>query len=251
MTKRKTWSREETLLAVNLYCKTPFGRIHTGNPDIVELASMIGRTASAVSWKLANFAHLDPSLERKGASNVSRLDREIWADFFNNWNALSFESEGLLSRFRRENLPPTQETEDVDFPDGQEREQTVRSRVNQKFFRQTVLAAYDSTCCITGISEARLLIASHIVPWSVDTDNRTNPRNGLCLNSLHDKAFDAGLLTIDGSGKLLLSSVLKVTSMAWTRDFFLRYEGAKLRLPKRFFPEEKFFTFHRNHIFVG
>ncbi len=59
---RRDWTREELIVAFNLYCKIPFGRIHIRNPLVIELARAIGRTPSAVSWKLANFARLDPTL---------------------------------------------------------------------------------------------------------------------------------------------------------------------------------------------
>jgi putative restriction endonuclease len=75
------WSREELILAINLYCKLPFGRLHNRNPEIINLANLIGRTPSSVAYKLVNFASLDPSLKArgiKGASNASNLDREIW-----------------------------------------------------------------------------------------------------------------------------------------------------------------------------
>jgi putative restriction endonuclease len=70
--ERKAWTRDELLIAINLYCKTPFGRIHVRNPEIIELAKLLGRTPGSVSYKLANFANIDPTLERKGASHVSR-----------------------------------------------------------------------------------------------------------------------------------------------------------------------------------
>lgn len=64
---------------------------------------------------------------------------------------------------------------------------------------------------MTGISISELLIASHIKPWKVSNneDEKTNPRNGLCLNALHDKAFDRGLITIDKNYKIIVSSKLK------------------------------------------
>lgn len=50
--ERKNWKREELVVAFNLYCKIPFGQIHIRNPKIAELANLIGRSPSAVSWKL-------------------------------------------------------------------------------------------------------------------------------------------------------------------------------------------------------
>ena len=74
------WTREELILAINLYCKLPFGRLHRANPDIIHLAKLIHRTPSAVALKLVNFASFDPSLRArgiKGASNASKLDSQI------------------------------------------------------------------------------------------------------------------------------------------------------------------------------
>jgi putative restriction endonuclease len=78
------WSRDELILAINLYCKLPFGRLHRGNSGVIHLAKLIGRTSNSVAYKLVNFASLDPSLKArgiKGASNASNLDKEIWNEF--------------------------------------------------------------------------------------------------------------------------------------------------------------------------
>lgn len=77
---RRDWTREELIVAFNLYCKIPFGRIHIRNPQIIDLAKAIDRTPSAVSWKLANFARLDPALQKRniaGASHGARAEVEI------------------------------------------------------------------------------------------------------------------------------------------------------------------------------
>jgi hypothetical protein len=91
---RRDWSREELIVAFNLYCR-PFGRIHIRNPQIIDLAKAIGRTPSAVSWKLANFARLDPALKKRhiaGASHGARAEVEVWNEFNQNWEKLAFES---------------------------------------------------------------------------------------------------------------------------------------------------------------
>ena len=80
---RTNWTRDELIVAFNLYCKTPFGRIHIRNPEIIALAKVLGRTPSAVSWKLANLASLDPSLKKRniaGATPGGKLEKEIWAN---------------------------------------------------------------------------------------------------------------------------------------------------------------------------
>jgi putative restriction endonuclease len=175
---------------------------------VVELANAIGRSPSAVSWKLANFARLDPALQKRkisGAAHGAQAEIEVWSEFNNNWEKRAFESERILSRLT--NMPIALEGP-PEFPAGLNRE-AIRVRVNQGFFRSAVLAAYDIRCCITGLTTPQLLTASHIVPWSVDATNRTNPRNGLCLNSLHDRAFDCGLLTVTPQFIVKLSPILK------------------------------------------
>ncbi|MFC4211900.1 HNH endonuclease [Pedobacter lithocola] len=197
---QKLWTREELILAINLYCKIPFGRLHNSNPEIIKLANLIGRTASSVAYKLVNFASLDPSLKArgiKGASNASKLDAEIWNEFFNNWDVLPYESEKLLAKLQHktiEQLNPIPEAEL--YREGKTKEQLVMVRVNQSFFRSSILASYNNTCCITGITQPELLVAGHIKPWSVDEKNRLNPQNGIAINALHDKAFETGLMTI-------------------------------------------------------
>jgi putative restriction endonuclease len=52
------------------------------------------------------------------------------------------------------------------------------------------------------------LVASHIVPWSKNEKIRLNPSNGLCLNSIHDKAFDKGFITVTTDYKIKVSEYL-------------------------------------------
>ncbi len=197
---RKNWTSNELIIAFNLYCKIPFGKIHGRNPDIISLAKLLERTPAAVSWKLANFARLDPTLRARnisGASHGSKEEIEIWNEFSKDWEKLGFESEKLVAKLKGgeiEEMIFSNESEPT--KEGKERDTMVRVRVNQSFFRATVLAAYNNKCCITGLAVPELLNASHIIPWSVDLANRVNPRNGLCLSAIHDRAFDRGLLTI-------------------------------------------------------
>lgn len=110
--RAKLWTREELILAFNLYCKLPFGRLHKGNPEIIDLANLIGRTPSSVAFKLVNFASFDPNLKArgiKGASNASKLDAKIWNEFYNDWDALAYESELLLWKKKEEVLSENSE----------------------------------------------------------------------------------------------------------------------------------------------
>lgn len=249
------WTREQSILAVNLYCKLPFGKMHKTNPSIRELASIIGRTPDAVARKLGNFASLDPTLQArgiKGLENGSKLDKEIWNEFYNNWDAALIESEKLMAEVKKTTVEKLNNIDLNDIPtEGLEKQRLIKTRVNQCIFRTIILATYDNKCCITGISNPELLIASHILPWAKDQKNRMNPMNGLCLNALHDKAFDAGLITIDADTyKVRVSpTLMKKKSIPSIEQNFLDYEDKEIKLPDKFLPERLFLKEHNNSRF--
>lgn len=247
---RRRWTRRELILAFNLYCETPFGRIHNRNPAIIALAKELERTPSALSWKLANFARLDPTLQKrniKGATHGSKEEEAVWEEFQSNWDKLALESERL--RIGAKGLEKVEK--ELNLPDGRTREALVQVRVNQAFFRRSVLAAYNSTCCITGIQIQELLCASHVIPWAADTNNRTNPSNGLCLNALHDRAFDRGLITVAPDFKILVSKKIAHSRGTHLESMLLDFAGQRIMLPDRFMPRADFLAFHNEHIFQG
>lgn len=251
---RKAWSREESIIAFNLYCKIPFSKIHYKHPDIIELAPLLGRTPSAVALKLVNYARLDPALQKRNISGMrhgSKRDEEIWNEFYGNPEALAYKSEILLARYKKEPIEKAARINLEDLPiEGKEREALIKDRVNQSFFRSIILASYENRCCITGLSIPELLIASHIIPWSVDEKQRMIPHNGLCLNMLHDKAFDKGLITITPEYVVKLSPLLKkLKDKTALETFFTPFENESIRLPQRFFPEKTFLKYHNDNIF--
>jgi putative restriction endonuclease len=251
---QKLWTREELILTMNLYWKTPFGKLHSRNSDIVNLAKLLGRTANAVAYKLVNFASLDPSLKErgiKGASNTSILDKEIWNEFYSNIPKLSYDSEVLLASIENTSVERLNDISEIDLPrEGKMREQIIKVRVNQNFFRKSILASYNNTCCITGINQPDLLVAGHIKLWSLDEKNRLNPRNGLALNALHDKAFENGLITIDPDYKIHISSILKKEKdNLGIKQAFLDYDKKMIILPSKFLPDPEFLAYHNKQRF--
>lgn len=251
---QKFWTREESILAINLYCKLPFGRLHRSNPQVIHLAELIGRTPSSIAYKLVNFASLDPSLQArgiKGASNSNKLDKLIWDEFYNNWEELPYESEKLLSKFENKTIEELNNIDINNLPKGKTREQVVKVRVNQSFFRSSILASYNSTCCITGINQSELLIAGHIKPWSSDEQNRLNPRNGIAINALHDKAFETGLITITPDYKIKVSNVLfKQKKSDSLEKYFFQYDNKDILLPSKFLPDVEFLKYHNETRFL-
>jgi hypothetical protein len=246
------WTREQLKLAFSLYCQLPFGRLHKGNPEIIELATLIDRTPSAVAMKLVNFASLDPAIiesGRHGLGNASNLDREIWAEFHGGWESLALQSAQQLEHLRvQHNIiqsPASILNEDVADYAGETRQAVIAQRIKQDFFRRTVLSSYHGRCCMTGVTEQRLLVASHIVPWSADRENRLNPRNGLCLSAIHDKAFDRGLLTLSDDYRVMLSKSLLNSGDAFIQKTFLPLQDQAIELPERFMPDRVFLAQHR------
>lgn len=254
------WTREHRLIALNLYFKIRFGQFHKGNPLIKDVALRMGRTASSLAIKLCNFASLDPVIVgsgRVGMKGAANADRDIWSEFQASRSVLGVESEQLLH-----DLFTQDEAKEVDFlardkvrlvaPTGPtEIQATVKARRGQQFFRQAVLNAYDVRCCISGINVQRLLVASHIKPWGKFPDDRLNPRNGLCLSTLHDAAFDAGLITLDEKLGVVLSKRLRsFFPQPALEQNFVPYEGQPIRLPGKLAePDGDFLRFHREEIF--
>jgi putative restriction endonuclease len=250
--RRRPWTRRELILAFSLYSRIPFGRIHERNPEIIELAAHLGRTPGALSYKLANLASLDPALQSRGirgASHGARADAAIWGEFADDPEGLAEESERLLADLQGRELEAEPDIAPEPMLVGREREAVVRLRVTQGFFRRMVLARYEETCCVTGLKVRELLVASHIAPWARFPDQRMNPRNALCLNPLHDRAFDRGLLTVDEGLRVRVSSAVPGTGAE--AELLRRFDGAPLRHPARFSPDEEFLAYHRENVFRG
>lgn len=254
MANSNNWTKEETIIAFNVYCKVPFKSSSKTNPTIIKYANIIGRSPSALNMKVGNFGRLDPELKKQGIvglGNGSKLDEIVWNEFNGNWEKLAFESERLIAEFQNRTIEEI-ETIDIEYlPKGEDRETIIKARVNQSFFRSTILSSYNLKCCITGLSIPDFLVASHIKPWSKDKDNRTNPHNGLCLNSIHDKAFDRGFITVTPDFKILISNYFDgFSNDNAVNDFFKKYQNQHIILPDRFLPSKEFLDYHSNEIFI-
>ena len=253
MVGNRNWTRRELLLALRLYCRLPFGRLHRANPEVVRFAEAMGRSPSALAMKLVNFASLDPKITdtgRSGLPNASALDRQVWDAMQSDWSRFAVESEqAAVEMGAADDDSGVVEDEDAATRAGEDRVALTTARVGQRFFRSTVLSAYDGRCCITGLAESALLVASHVVPWSQDEENRVNPRNGLLLSSLHDKAFDAGIITIADDLTVRVSERRLREADGFFASAIGAYDGRAIRLPHKFEPDRAFLRHHREHIF--
>lgn len=256
MTTRVGWSREQLLVAFNLYCRIPFGKMHSGNPEIIKYAELIGRTPSALAMKLTNIASLDPAITstgRKGLEGASAADKAMWDEMQADWERFAVESKQAAGEY---GVTTGVETEaegesaaDIEDYTGSNNTIQTTARIGQDFFRRAVLSAYDYRCCITGLSVPKLLVASHIVPWRVDAKNRLNPRNGLCLSMLHDKAFDVGIITIAEDMTVRVSKKNAVDADDFYKSALLAYDGKPIAVPEKFRPSDEFLAYHRNYFF--
>ena len=262
MQPRTQWSHDQLLVAFALYCRIPFGRLHKGNPEIIRIAGAIGRTPSALAMKLGNIAGLDPAITstgRRGLPNASASDRSMWDEMHADWERFAVESDRALAAAGAAAELGGGTSQDVegygagpvgrDLHAGEERITLTSTRIGQGFFRRAVLSAYDERCCITGLGVPKLLVASHIVPWRLDATNRLNPRNGLALSALHDKAFDAGLITLLPDLTVQVSPRYADLDDRYFTTAIRSFAGKKIATPGKFAPDPEFLAYHRDSVF--
>ena len=131
------------------------------------------------------------------------------------------------------------------IPQGKEREVIVRQRVNQNFFREAVLTAYLNQCCITGINNTSLLEACHIISWVDDVSNRTNPKNGLCMNPLFHRAYDKFYIAVTPDFNIIISDqMLSVTKDESFFSYLKSIQGRSIFMPEKFSPDKELLAKH-------
>lgn len=250
------WNRDEIILAFELYCRTPFGKIDQSNPEIIRLAELLRRTPASVGLKMHNLAHFDPELRKRNITamaHVSKLDGEVFAEFSQNWTELSYQAQTIRAKMQKRDITDIIELGDIiELPEGEYKERKMKARIGQYFFRTAILNSYGNRCCVTGLMWSDMLVASHIKPWRVSDaqTERTNPSNGLCLNPFHDRAFDRGLITIDKNYCIIISDKICDIEMDQdTKNWFMGYERHQIILPDKFLPGKKLIEYHNDMIF--
>jgi putative restriction endonuclease len=245
----EAWTRDESILAFELYCRIPFQQTKANNPEVKALATVLGRTPASVARKLGNFGAFDPALQRadiSGLTHTSKLDGMIWKEFHNDWNGLVWQAHELRRRFGRS----TNESTHLIPPEGPS--ETVRMRkvrIHQAFFRDAILSSYDGACCVTGLAIPKCLIASHIVPWSKAENLRTDPTNGVCLSATFDRLFEEGLMTITPELRIRFSSTLARSRDTIIQKLILTYDAQEIRRPNRFLPDGAHLAWHQKNRF--
>lgn len=155
MVTRNNWTREEHIIAFNLYSQIPFGTIHIHNPKVRELAGLLGRSVGAVSRKLANFARLDPFLQQrgiKGLSHGAKGEEDVWNEFAQHPEDLVFESEKLLAQREGKTVEAVAQIETDDLPPpGRERDERLQKAMREmEFFIADQIRIPEVFLCLKG-----------------------------------------------------------------------------------------------------
>ncbi|WP_339343895.1 HNH endonuclease [uncultured Alcanivorax sp.] len=253
----KQWTEDELMMVLGVYCRLTFGQLSQTNRLIRDVAERLDRTPGSVAMKLTNIASLDPAITstgRKGLPGASALDRKVWSDFSANTETwmpiIELRLEALLGDQEADDVEDSAAPLSVDYS-GNDILAVAKRRQGQNLFRQAVFSAYQTRCCITDIAEPRLLIASHIKPWREDKENRLNPRNGLCLSALVDRAFDQGMISLTDACEVMVSSALKgQADNKHIQEMFCANEGRVIRMPEKFLPDAAFLAWHRENLFL-
>lgn len=248
---RDNWTEEQITIVLYEYCRNPFGQFSATKPFVKELGKLLGRTSGAIVRKVGNLASFDPQMKARGVGGLGhtgKLDEVVWNRYFGHWDKLAYNAEVLIAQLKNKELEQSVDIDLENLPVGSERTQEVKRRINQDFFRNTVLSSYENRCCITGINNTELLHACHIVGWSDDEANRTNPQNGLCLNVLFHKAYDENLIGISPDYEIFVSDEFfgaKLENVdSSTKEFIKSINHRKLIMPKRFLPDRDLLAIH-------
>lgn len=245
------WTRDELILAFELYCRIPFQRTKATDSRVKELAALLHRTPASVARKLGNFGAFDAHLAARNISGLthgSKLDKAIWDEFHADWNGLIVRAHDL----RCEREPLRRDPELIVAPTGpSEKIVTVKQRLHQAFFRDAVISSYNTRCCVTGLPLVECLVAGHIVPWSVDEQRRADPTNGVCMSATFDRLFDCGLITIEDDLTLRVSNRVRGLRDQSAADLIAVRHSQKIIPPARFYPDPACLRWHQENVFLA
>lgn len=128
-----------------------------------------------------------------------------------------------------------------------EREAVITARIGQGIFRENLIKKYEGRCIVTGVTDERILIASHIKPWSVSTnEQRLSADNGLLLSPLYDKLFDIGLIIFSEDEQIICSRELENKNIDLLK--IERNKKYDLKISAVFIENLKY---HQNVVFLG
>lgn len=179
-------------------------------------------------------------MELSDASGSQIFYWKLFADF----DAISDKREALVFTYGKKG----EKVQPAPAPKETTRQSELRkSRQGQGLYRDKLLADCPF-CPITMINDERLLIASHIKPWAVATDEeKLDFKNGFMLSPLYDKLFDRGFMTFTEDRKIVLSNWISPANKA---RLGIKEGQFIQRLPLDA-DREAYMKFHRESVFKG
>lgn len=189
------------------------------------------------------FTYYDIETSMKGINEVLYMT-------FGNPN----DNNNALRKVADENLKYWEEEQDTEFiidlqsdleniSGKTQREVIIKARVGHGRFKDKLLKLHGK-CQISGINNMELLVASHIKPWSISTDQeRLNVYNGLLLCTQYDSLFDKGFISFENNGKIMISSLLDVDVC---KNYNVK-ENIKIKLHEK---NKHFLEYHREKLFL-
>lgn len=134
--------------------------------------------------------------------------------------------------------------DNLDVVVGEEKDAIVKVRINQDRFRSRILNKYAGKCCLCGVDDESLLIASHIKPWAKsDEHEKLDLNNGLLLCPDHDRLFDRGFISFGDMGEIIISSHLSANN----KIFMNIHEQMKISVTD---DNREYIRYHREKVFV-
>ena len=110
---------------------------------------------------------------------------------------------------------------------------TVKRRLHQARFRESVLDAYRRRCALSGLRVTELLDAAHIIPDKDESLGQPIVTNGLSLSKTHHTAFDKNLIGIDPDYGVHVSERLRKERDGPMLEAIKGLHGGRIRLPGR------------------
>ena len=214
MNIKSHWTESQIILALDLYSITPYSKISPKNPEIIDLANLLGRTPGAVSFKLSNLAACDKkgqTLRHKGSSHGSKLDALVWNQYSDgeelDIERLNRDADKIKQSFLKDKSASYTKGNSVDIESftsssDQERFYLSKVRLKQSLFRKAVLANFDCRCPFSNCAIAGLIDAAHILPWNDHPEARMKISNGIAVKiivgSLEQgyESYEANILVI-------------------------------------------------------
>lgn len=266
MNRNPKWTRDELVLALDVFLRIDSEHILKSAPEILELSALLNamsihppekrfppfRDPDGVRRRISYFAQIAAGEEIAGHEPYL----EVWKAFagepaalrdeVNRIRAASRIGDGRGARARgvsNEELENAAEAAVLRDPDlrATEKEQLVRARRGQGRFRENVS---DRECRVTGIRSENYLIASHVKPWRDATnEERLDGDNGLLLAPHVDFLFDRGFISFSDEGDLIVSP-------AADREVMEALHVVKPTAPRPFNDKQrKYLAYHRQHVF--